>query len=280
DAEMLHYQRAASILTHRQQKLQQQIAKDIVIFRQKYQQPPSRREYDLNDPECLKNMSPEEAQMMIPGLTGEDPNSKDRQQRQREQLQHWLIQQQAERQGQRHKQELEDKDYDRFTVEVNNMALELQNLEMENRKAKVIATKDFNLAMVKEKRREQSQDKDPGVWDFMDGEIKVDSLQSIVEKERKEILKLKEFQQQQIEEKKRQKLSDESEERDHSRVRIDSARTATLIERQQAKLNKQMRKHLDSTNLMLAETRKQLKPDISKGAVTESFFSQFNTCSR
>ncbi|KAJ0069593.1 hypothetical protein NL108_010429 [Boleophthalmus pectinirostris] len=87
-------------------------------------------------------------------------------------------------------------------VEVNNMALELQNLEMENRKAEVMATKDFNLAMSEEKRRQQSKDKDTGVWDFMDGEINADSPQSIVEKERKEILKLKEFQQQQMEEKK------------------------------------------------------------------------------
>ncbi|XP_055011632.1 RIB43A-like with coiled-coils protein 2 [Boleophthalmus pectinirostris] len=270
DAEMLHYQKVASILTHRQQKQQQQIAKDMVIFRQTYQQPSSRREFDLNDPDLLKNMSPEEAQMMmIPGLPGEDPNCKDRQQRQREQLSHWLIQQQAERQGLRHKQEMEDKNYDQFMVEVNNMALELQNLEMENRKAEVMATKDFNLAMVKEKRRQQSKDKDTGT-----------PPQSIVEKERKEILKLKEFQQQQMEEKKRQKLSEENEQRYYDSIRIDSARTATLIERQQAKLNKQMRKHLDSTNHMLAETRKQIKPAISKGAVTESFFTQFNTCSR
>ncbi|XP_055011883.1 RIB43A-like with coiled-coils protein 2 [Boleophthalmus pectinirostris] len=267
DAEMLHYQKVASILTHRQQKQQQQIAQDTVIFRQTYQQPSSRREFDLNDPDLLKNMSPEEAQMMIPGLPGEDPNCKDRQQRQREQLSHWLIQQQAEH-----------KNYDQFMVEVNNMALELQNLEMENRKAEVMATKDFNLAM-KKKRRQQSKDKDTGVWDFMDGEINADSPQSIVEKERKEILKLKEFQQQQMEEKK-QKLSEENEQRYYDSIRIDSARTATLIERQQAKLNKQMRKHLDSTNHMLAETRKQIKPAISKGAVTESFFTQFNTCSR
>uniref|UniRef100_A0A3B3Z910 Uncharacterized protein n=1 Tax=Periophthalmus magnuspinnatus TaxID=409849 RepID=A0A3B3Z910_9GOBI len=200
---------------------------------------------------------------MIPGLTGEDPNSKDRQQRQREQLQHWLIQQQAERQGQRHKFLFSDKNYDRFMVEVNNMALELQNLEMENRKAKVIATKDFNLAMV-------SQLTIPHC--YMEHCKKKQKNKLIYLLPTFKILLCLYLQ--------RQKLSDESEERDHSRVRIDSARTATLIERQQAKLNKQMRKHLDSTNLMLAETRKQLKPDISKGAVTESFFSQFNTCSR
>ncbi|XP_055011879.1 RIB43A-like with coiled-coils protein 2 [Boleophthalmus pectinirostris] len=287
DAEMLHYQKVASILTHRQQKQQQQIAKDMVIFRQTYQQPSSRREFDLNDPDLLKNMSPEEAQMMIPGLPGEDPNCKDRQQRQREQLSHWLIQQQAERQGLRHKQEMEDKNYDQFMVEVNNMALELQNLEMENRKAEVMATKDFNLAMSEEKRRQQSKDKDTGVWDFMDGEINADSPQTTTNGRKKahdrpstrkvtqytfKLLLCAYLQ--------RQKLSEENEQRYYDSIRIDSARTATLIERQQAKLNKQMRKHLDSTNHMLAETRKQIKPAISKGAVTESFFTQFNTCSR
>ncbi|XP_072291115.1 RIB43A-like with coiled-coils protein 2 [Eucyclogobius newberryi] len=279
DAEMLHCKKVASILTHCQGKQQHEMAKDIVSVRQKYQQPHSRREFDLNNPESLKNLSPEEAQMMIPGLTGEDPNSKDRQQRQREQLRDWLVQQHAERQGQRHRQEMEDQKYNQFMVEVNNMALDVQKLEMENRKAEAIATKDFNLAMSKEKRRQEIRGS--GILDFTNGVLTdVDSPQSIVGRERREIIKLKAFQQQQIDEKKRQKMHEKDEERDHDRVRVDSAQTAAAIERQQAKLNKHVRKQLDSTNLMLAETRKQLEPDIARGAVTDSFFSQFNTCSR
>ncbi|CAL1595404.1 unnamed protein product [Knipowitschia caucasica] len=281
DAEMLHNNRVANMLAHRQQKQKHETAKSIDIFRQQHQQPQSRREFDLNDPQSLKTRGPAEAQMLIPGLIGEDPHSKERQQRQREQLRDWLVQQHAERQRQRHTQEMEDQNYQQFVLEVNNMALEVEKLEMENRKAIVTETKDFNLAMSEEKRRQESENKDTGILDFIDrAPTDVDSPQSIMGAERREIVQLKEFQQQQIEEIQRRKEREESEKRRYDRVRTDSARTAELIERQQAKLNKEMRKHLDSSNLVLAQSRKQLKPDLSKGAISESFFSQFNTCSR
>lgn len=104
---MLHYSKVACILTNRQQKQQRTIAKDIVQFRQQYQQRSSQSEYDLNDPERCKNTNPEDTQMIIPGLVGEDPNSKSRLQRQREQLRDWLIQQQMEHASQKQRQKTE-----------------------------------------------------------------------------------------------------------------------------------------------------------------------------
>lgn len=47
------------------------------------------------------------------------------------------------------------------------------------------------------------------------------------------------------------------EEEQHDRVRLDSGRAALLLERRQTKLNKQLRRQLDSTNVRLAETRRQ-----------------------
>lgn len=47
------------------------------------------------------------------------------------------------------------------------------------------------------------------------------------------------------------------EEEQYDRIRVDSARTALLIERQQARLNKQLRRNLDNTNATLAHTHKQ-----------------------
>ena len=81
--------------------------KDIVKFRHQYQQPWSQREYDLNDPDRCGKTELADAQMMPPGLVGEDPNSQNRRQRQREQLREWLIQQQSERAAERHHQKLE-----------------------------------------------------------------------------------------------------------------------------------------------------------------------------
>lgn len=95
----------------------------------------------------------------------------------------------------------------------------------------------------------------------MEGQLTgVDTSQSIVgiPEDKREVLELKEFQKQQIEEKRRQELSEKTQECYYDRVRVDSARAAILIERQQTKLNKQLRKHLDGTNLKLAERRKEL----------------------
>lgn len=47
------------------------------------------------------------------------------------------------------------------------------------------------------------------------------------------------------------------EEERHDRVRLDSARTALLLERQQARLNRQLRSDLDNDNVKLAEAQKQ-----------------------
>lgn len=63
----------------------------IVQFRQQFQQPASRREYDLNDPELLKK---QEGVRILSGLTGEDLAQKDRSRKQQEQLRAWTLQQQ------------------------------------------------------------------------------------------------------------------------------------------------------------------------------------------
>lgn len=86
DADMLHNSKVACILHNRQMKEKQAMEKAVVNYRHQYQQPWSQREYDLN------NLG--DAQMMLPGLVGEDLESKSRCQRQREQLREWLSQQQ------------------------------------------------------------------------------------------------------------------------------------------------------------------------------------------
>lgn len=47
------------------------------------------------------------------------------------------------------------------------------------------------------------------------------------------------------------------EEEGHERVRLDSARTALLAERQQARLSKQLRRDLDRSNVKLAQEQRQ-----------------------
>lgn len=106
-ADMLHHSKVARILHNRQVKERRAMEKAIVSYRHQYQQPWAPREYDLNDPHHCRQTDLGDVQMMPPGLVGEDPDSQDRLQRQREQLREWLIQQQSERAAERHQLKLE-----------------------------------------------------------------------------------------------------------------------------------------------------------------------------
>uniref|UniRef100_A0A3P9CK43 RIB43A domain with coiled-coils 2 n=1 Tax=Maylandia zebra TaxID=106582 RepID=A0A3P9CK43_9CICH len=228
---------------------------------------------------------------MPPGLVGEDPESKIRQQNQREQLREWLTQQQTE---QASLLKFLEQRYDQSRVGMDNRAVQLQSLEIERRKAAAIATKDFNRSMVSQRNltalnaaiEKRCQDKEingrqsqfqgtlstvavPGLSPSSDRRTAPESLQQIIQ-----------IQKHQMEEKRRKELEKKQEEERHDRVRLNSARTTLLIERQQARMNRQLRRDLDSANAQLAETHKQQKPDIKRGCIDDSFFSKFNTCSR
>uniref|UniRef100_A0A3Q0RWG4 RIB43A domain with coiled-coils 2 n=1 Tax=Amphilophus citrinellus TaxID=61819 RepID=A0A3Q0RWG4_AMPCI len=288
DADMCRNSKVARILHNRQMKEKRALEKDIVTYRRQHQQPGERHGYDLNGSDRVKTTEQSDAQMMPPGLVGEDPESKSRLQRQREQLREWLIQQQTAQAAERHQQKLEEQQYYQSKVEMDNRAVQLQSLEMERRKAAAIATKHFNLAMVSQRnlialkhcyrhrREEECTDKQdnfqgtewtpsmvavPGLGPSSDRKAPPESLQQIVQ-----------FQKYQIEEKRVKQFW-------HDRVRLNSTRTALLIERQQARLNRQLRRDLDSANVQLAETHKQ-KPELKRGSIDDSFFSKFNTCSR
>ncbi|XP_029290043.1 RIB43A-like with coiled-coils protein 2 [Cottoperca gobio] len=294
DAEMLHNSKVACLLHSREVKEKRAMEKAIVDFRQQYQQPLRQREYDLNEPDRRKT-DPGDAEMMPPGLVGEDPDSESRRQRQREQLKEWLLQQQSERAAEMQQRKLEEQRYDQSREDLDGKALKLQSFEMERRKAATIATKEYNLVMIEGKRRQEGERNDrgneagtmvnhlrgqlagvdahppqvPGPCPSSDRRAPPENLQQIIQ-----------FQKYQMEEKRRVELEKKREEEQHDRVRLASARTALLLERQQARLNKQLRQHLDTTNAKLSETHTQQKPDIERGCIDDSFFSNFNTCSR
>ncbi|KAK5867780.1 hypothetical protein PBY51_012243 [Eleginops maclovinus] len=295
DAEMLHNNKVACLLHSREVKEKRAVAKTIVDYRLQYQQPLCQRDYDLSAPDRCGNTDPGDALMMLPGLLGEDPDSESRRQRQREQLREWLLQQQGERAAERQRRKMEEHRCEQSRAYMDKKALQLQGIEMQRRKAETVATKEYNLAKIEEKRRHDGE-RDvrggvagarmnnlqepltdvalqhplvPGLCPSSDRKAPLENLQQIIQ-----------FQKYQIEEKKRVELEKKRDEEQRDRVRLDSARTALLLERQQARLDKQRRQRVDSANVMLAQTHKQQEPDIERGSIDDSFFSKFNTCSR
>ncbi|XP_038162146.1 RIB43A-like with coiled-coils protein 2 isoform X1 [Cyprinodon tularosa] len=299
DAAMQQYNKAACLIQRRQDKEKRKMEKAMASFWHQNQQPSNRCGFDLNDPDAT-------SQMVLANFVGEDPEQKNRQQRQREQLRAWLIQQQEEQEEDRQQQKLEGRanavlkghnpeftdslcfclsfwtlelNHDQRRVEMDKEALKLQNLEMEKRKADSIAITTYNLGKLEEKGNEERQRRDedcvptavgvPGLCPSDDRRPQPETLQQVTQ-----------FQQGQIEEKKRLELEKKREEDFYNNIRLDSARKALLMERQQARMNKQLRRHLDSFNVQLAQTQKQRKPDLKRGNIEDSFFSNFNTCSR
>ncbi|XP_061826167.1 RIB43A-like with coiled-coils protein 2 [Nerophis lumbriciformis] len=269
DAAMLQSIKQACLLHHQQEKAKRAMEKDVVDYHRQYQQG-----FGPDD------MHVGAAHLMLPALLGEDPDSSGRVQRQREQLKAWLLQQQDEQAEEKQRQKMEKLQDDRRRIELDNEALELQNLQLERRKAAAFATKEWNKIMMTQREEHcQESDKDmeykvgmmgaPGLCPSSDRKPPPESSEKITE-----------FQQHQIEAKRRAELEKKKEELRHDGVRLDSARSAELMERQQARYRKQLRRHVDVTNQHLAASQKHREVGIKRGHIDESFFSKFNTSSR
>ncbi|XP_010881559.3 RIB43A-like with coiled-coils protein 2 isoform X2 [Esox lucius] len=284
----------------RKRQNHKKLMKAIDDFRLNFQPRWSRREYDMSNPDELRS---QEGIQMLPGLVGEDPDSQGRLKRQQEQLREWSIQQQHELATARHQKRLEEQQYDQDRVDLDNKALQLQKMEEERLRAVALATKDFNLAKAAEnaeKRwkewRQEQEDNRTDILNQLQGEVLTESKEqgiSVLGLPRlrpdhykglmNTQLQLIDDQQRQIEEKKRILAEQQQEERQQEALRMSSARTALLLERQQARINKQLRRTLDNTNAQLAEARRQQTKHLEKvytNIPDERFFSQFNTSSR
>ncbi|KAM4733446.1 RIB43A-like with coiled-coils protein 2 [Anableps anableps] len=264
NADVQQYHRAACLIQKRQEKETREAEKARADFWHQNQRPRNHREFDPD------------GQILQPSLLGDDLESTSRQQRQKEQLRDWLIQQQDEQQELRRQREMDELHYNQSRAEMDHKALELQNFEMQRRKAAIINATNYNLAKFEEKRNQEKARRDedcaqsgmsaPGHNPCTNKRAPPETLQQVTQ-----------FQRGQAEEKKRMELEKKQEMERYDRILLDSARNALLIERQQRRQSKQLRRDLDSINAQLAQTQ---KPDLKRGHIDESFFSKFNTCSR
>ncbi|XP_036424034.1 RIB43A-like with coiled-coils protein 2 [Colossoma macropomum] len=291
--------RTACLLEHRQKKDKRLLEEAIVGFRQQFQQPSSRREFDLNDPELLKK---QDGVRILPGLPGEDLHSRERTRRQREQLRDWSIQQQLELEHAKELQTLEDQQYDQSQLALDSRALELQKMEEEHKRATAIAIKDFNQALAAEvikrqenERRKEEENNQADVLNQMQGELLSESPQRVPGLTRvrrdcykgltpQQLMHYTNYQQQQAEEKRRARVQQREEELQQDRERLALARAALLQERRQARISKELRRALDNTNTQLAQIQKAqrsyLEKEVYPNIPDESYFAQFNKTSR
>ncbi|XP_060741326.1 RIB43A-like with coiled-coils protein 2 [Tachysurus vachellii] len=289
--DLIDCDRTVLLLESRQKEEERQLAEAIVSFRQQFQQPSSRREFDLNDPEVLKKQV---GVRILPGLAGEDLDSGDRTQRQREQLRDWSLQQQQELDQVKELQRLQAQQYDQSKLTMDNKAIELQKMDEEHQRAINIAIKDFNRALAAEsqerRERERHQEEENNQTDILN-QLQGDLLDETLEpytRARKDCYKgmtleqAREYtmcQREQAAEKRRARMEQKRVQLQEYRLHMATLRAAAMEERQKARKNKELRRAVDETNIRLAQAQhEQRKKDAN--IPDETYFSQFNTCSR
>lgn len=147
----------AQLLEKRQDHDIRELNKALNEFRLLHQQPDSRREFDLNDPDYLKKDKParvsdDDPRCGIASLQkfeGEDLNSKARKKFQAEQTREWMEQQMREKDQADRNQKAADRLYELKMRELDQRAMELAAAEEACRKAIDKATTDYNKALVR-----------------------------------------------------------------------------------------------------------------------------------
>ncbi|XP_068958352.1 RIB43A-like with coiled-coils protein 2 [Petaurus breviceps papuanus] len=312
-AEMRQNDCITCLLEQRQQRDRRDLEKAINEFRQTFQRPENRREFDLSNPLALKKdvparLSDQDTCNTISGLQkfmGEDLNAKERKKAQEEQNREWAREQQRTWNAALAKYKLEEDAFTKTRLELDQAAMDLQKLELTSRRVACATVKDFNkvqmLEVMERKRHERRQEEEDNMAEIINTlqndffsenpqqaasssgphRVLLDRWKGM-SKEQLEEIRL--IQKQQIHEKQRLQEEERKREWDWDQQRIQAARANLLSERRQKRLNRELRRAMDNKNLNLAQEHKDLqdylKEEVYTNCPTAQYFMQFNTSSK
>ncbi|XP_002735247.1 RIB43A-like with coiled-coils protein 2 [Saccoglossus kowalevskii] len=312
-ADMVRNDKIAELLTRRQEQDIRNLNMALNDFRKMQQQPESRREWDLNDPDAkLKDkparVSDDDPRCGTSGLQkfdGEDLNNKARQKLMQEQLREWSKKQAQEKKAAEARQKEADRLYELKARELDQRALELAKAEEECRRNINLATKDYNKALADERSekerlaKEQELDdnfteisnhiygdvltENPDVAQSAFGPHRVitDRWKGMSPEDLEEIRRIQELQRQE-----RKRLEDDKKSRDAEweKQRLADARAGELMERQQDRMRKELDKQQVEQNAKLAAEQQAhqefLEKEVYTNPPTAAYFQQWNKTSR
>ncbi|XP_063302814.1 RIB43A-like with coiled-coils protein 2 isoform X2 [Pelobates fuscus] len=312
-SQMKQHDSIVCLLDKRQQEDIKNLNRAIDEFRLGLQKKENRREFDLYDPQALKKdlparLSDEDPRCSVSGvqkLMGEDLNQRNRKKDQQEQLREWSLQQQHEWAHALEDQKLSESLYDKMRIELDQKAMELQKMEESARKAICMHTKNFNKAQAAENSKRKELEKNLEIEDnlaeinnLVEGDLlseNPDQASSVFGPHRvvpdrwkgmtpQQVQEIQNIQQQQIQEHLRIKEEERQKAAEWDRQRVHAAREMTLLERQQKRQERELRKAQDHINQQLAQANKAQKIYLDKEVFvnnpTVQYFEQFNTSSR
>lgn len=303
----------SQLLEKRQEQDIFELNRALNEFRMLHQQPDSRREFDLYDPDYLKKDKPARVSdddprcgiSSIQKFEGEDLNSKARNKYQQEQLREWSLEQQREREQAQRNQAQADRLYELKMRELDQRAMELQNAEEACRRAINMATTDYNNALARERsekeRLQKQQELDDNMTEIANhvfGDVLTENpavAQSAFGPHRVITDRWKGMSPSQLEEVRKQqekqrlekeRLAQEEKLRDleHDRQRLANARAAMLLERESERKREELNRRMADENRRLAQEQQSHKDYLDKEVYTNppaaSYFMQFNTSTR
>lgn len=307
----------ADMIAELLQKRQEHDIRELNIalneFRMLHQQPSSRREWDLYDPDALKKdrparVSDDDPRCGISGLQkfdGEDLNNKARGKFMEEQRRLWAEQQMRERQQAEDNQKKADRLYELKMRELDQRACELQRAEEDCRRAINEATKNYNVAQARELsakqavQKQQAEDdnrtemanmlygdfltENPACAQSAFGAHRVipDRWKGMTPEQLAEIRRVQDIQRKEAQ---RLREEDKRQQEEFDRQRVAQSRAVELLTREQDRRRRDINDQLATENRRLADEQKShqryLDQDVYTNVPTAAYFMQWNTCSR
>uniref|UniRef100_H2YUK5 RIB43A-like with coiled-coils protein 2 n=1 Tax=Ciona savignyi TaxID=51511 RepID=H2YUK5_CIOSA len=311
-SDMVRNDKIVMMLQKRQEQDIHNLDKSVNEFRDRYQRPETRKEFDLYDPDSKKKDKPARVNDDDPrcGVSsmqkfeGEDLNSKARKSLQNEQLREWSLKQKKDKEEAMAQQKQADKLHDMKRIELDQRAMELETSERVCRRQIEISTKEFNQAQMKERKEKENlkhrheQDdnfteisnhvfgdmltENPAVASSAFGSHRVipDRWKGMSPAQLEEIRRIQE---QQRQEKKRLQEEEWQRDMEWDRQRINVAKAGTILEQRHSRLQKDIRTSQDEANAHLSAEQNAHKNFLTKEVYinpTAQYFAQFNTSSR
>ncbi|XP_031794433.1 RIB43A-like with coiled-coils protein 2 [Sarcophilus harrisii] len=172
-AEMKHHDSIASILEEHQRRDRREFEKTLCEFRQNFQKPENRQDFDLSDPLALKKDTParvsdRDASNPVSGMqkfAGEDQNAPQRKKAQQKMNRNWVLEQQRAWDSALAEHKFAENVFNKSMLEFDQSAVDLQKLELAIKRTVCKAVKDFNQNQVLEEverkridRRKEEED--------------------------------------------------------------------------------------------------------------------------
>ncbi|XP_037702474.1 RIB43A-like with coiled-coils protein 2 isoform X2 [Choloepus didactylus] len=311
-AEMRQNDKIMCILENRERRDKKNLCRAINNFQQNFQMPETRREFDLSDPLALRKdlparQSDNDVRNTISGMQkfmGEDLNFHERKKFQEEQNREWSLQQQREWKNAQADHKFAEDLYTKTRLQFDETARHLQDLESATRTAVCASVKEFNknqaLESAEKKKREKNQEQEDNlaeISNLLRGDLLSENPQQAASSfgphrvvpdrwkgmNQEQLEQIRIIQKQQIQEKLRLQEEERQRALDWDRRRVQRARATLLMERQQQRQQRDLRRALDSSNLCLAREQRSRKKSMKEACTncpTEDYFTQFNTRSR